>query len=133
MNTVPRILVVDDEAAFCELCAGWLAAAGYQVESAGTLADAQSTLVSFDADLVLLDLSMPPSYDPADTLAQMARLGTRPIIVLTGHAQRELALQATARGAWDFLAKPVDPELLAVVIRRALAQRHLTQALQRLQ
>ncbi len=47
------------------------------------------------------------------------------MIILTGHAERQLALDAIVQGAWDFIAKPVDPDLLAVVIKRALSKHQL--------
>ncbi len=54
-----------------------------------------------------------------------------PVIVLTAHAEHELALRAVAAGAWDFLAKPVEPELFRFAVSRALhkaaLERELTQ------
>ncbi|WP_097459248.1 sigma-54-dependent transcriptional regulator [Mangrovitalea sediminis] len=132
MSTPARILLVDDEPAFCELCAGWLSQAGYQVATAGDLEEAGRLVSQVDPDLVLLDLSLPPSFDPQHTLSSLARFGDRPVIILTGHAQRELALEAIDRGAWDFLAKPVDPDMLAVVVRRAVGKHQLTRELDRL-
>ncbi|EKE77126.1 sigma-54-dependent transcriptional regulator [Gallaecimonas xiamenensis] len=127
-----RILLVDDEIAFCELASDWLSDDGYQVQSAHSLAGAQQCLADFDADLILLDLALPPQMDPNHTLAALPSLGDRPVIILTGHAERQLALTAMAAGAWDFLAKPVDPDMLAVVIRRALTKQNLTRELSRL-
>lgn len=127
-----RILLVDDEVAFCELASAWLEEDGYQVKSAHNLDQARSQLASFDADLILLDLALPPQMDPSHTLEALPSLGDRPIIILTGHAERQLALNAMARGAWDFLSKPVDPDMLAVVIRRALTKQNLTRELGRL-
>ena len=115
-----RILLVDDEPAFRQLAQSWLQSSGYQVHTAADLASARTALRAFEADLVLLDLSLPPEFDPQHTLAALAEFNSRPVIILTGHAERQLALDAIALGAWDFIAKPVDPELLAVVIKRAL-------------
>jgi two-component system NtrC family response regulator len=52
-----------------------------------------------------------------------------PVIVLTGHADHEYALRAAESGAWDFLAKPVDPDMLRFVAGRAIRQRRLEQEL----
>ena len=104
------ILLVDDEPAFCQLAQNWLQQSGYQVETAADLAEARQRLRQFDADLILLDLSLPPEFDPQHTLAALAEFNRRPVIILTGHAERQLALDAIARGAWDFIAKPVDPD-----------------------
>jgi len=115
-----KILLVDDEPAFCELCALWLTQAGYEVESCGDAETAQALFGSHSFDLVLLDMALPPSFLPEDTLSLISGFAEVPVIVLTGHAERELALNSIAAGAWDFLAKPVDPEMLAVVVKRAL-------------
>ncbi|WP_445767114.1 sigma-54-dependent transcriptional regulator [Rheinheimera sp.] len=120
-----NILLVDDEPAFCQLAQNWLQQSGYQVETAADLTEARQRLSQFDADLILLDLSLPPEFDPQHTLAALAEFNRRPVIILTGHAERQLALDAIARGAWDFIAKPVDPDLLAVVIKRALSKHKL--------
>ena len=120
-----RILLVDDEPAFCQLAQSWLQHSGYQVQTAADLAGAKMILPSFKPDLVLLDLSLPPEFDPQHTLSQLSAFTQQPVIILTGHAERQLALDAIALGAWDFIAKPVDPDLLAVVIKRALTKQQL--------
>lgn len=120
-----RILLVDDEPAFCQLAQSWLQHSGYQVQTAADVNAAKRLLHSFKPDLVLLDLSLPPEFDPQHTLNQLTDFTQQPVIILTGHAERQLALDAISRGAWDFIAKPVDPDLLAVVIKRALTKHQL--------
>lgn len=127
-----KILLVDDEPAFRQLAQSWLNQSGYQVETAADLNSARSKLEGFDADLILLDLSLPPQFDPQHTLEALPDFSSRPVIILTGHAERQLALDAIARGAWDFIAKPVDPDLLAVVIKRALNKHQLDTELKQL-
>jgi two-component system response regulator AtoC len=130
--TQNKILLVDDEPAFRELASRWLANQDYHVKTAGSLEEARSALASFDADLVLLDLSMPPHFDPQVTLDSMADFDGRPVIIITGHADRDLALKAVALGAWDFIAKPIDPDMLAVVVRRAITKTTLERELNQL-
>jgi two-component system NtrC family response regulator len=130
--TQHKILLVDDEPAFRELASRWLANQDYHVKTAGSLEDARHALASFDADLVLLDLSMPPHFDPQITLDSMADFDGRPVIIITGHADRDLALKAVALGAWDFIAKPIDPDMLAVVVRRAITKTTLERELNQL-
>ncbi|WP_116474158.1 sigma-54-dependent transcriptional regulator [Zobellella maritima] len=126
---LPRILLIDDEPAFCTLCGQWLSAAGYQVETGAELSALETRLQTFDADLILLDLSLPPHFDPMHTLAALPRFADRPVIILTGHGERELALEALRQGAWDFLTKPIDPDMLAVVVKRALTKHQLAREL----
>ena len=130
--TQNKILLVDDEPAFRELASRWLANQDYHVKTAGSLEEARHALASFDADLVLLDLSMPPHFDPQITLDSMADFDGRPVIIITGHADRDLALKAVALGAWDFIAKPIDPDMLAVVVRRAITKITLERELNQL-
>ncbi len=130
--TQNKILLVDDEPAFRELASRWLANQDYHVKTAASLDEARSALESFDADLVLLDLSMPPHFDPQVTLNSLGDFDGRPVIIITGHADRELALKAVSLGAWDFIAKPIDPDMLAVVVRRAITKTTLERELNQL-
>ncbi|MDX1391314.1 MAG: sigma 54-interacting transcriptional regulator, partial [Rheinheimera sp.] len=127
-----RILLIDDEPAFRQLAQRWLEQSDYEVHTAADLPAARDQLSRFDADLILLDLSLPPHFDPQHTLQALAEFNSRPVIILTGHAERQLALDAIALGAWDFIAKPVDPDLLAVVIKRALNKHQLDTELKQL-
>ena len=81
---------------------------------------ARAAFAAAPADLVLLDLAMPPHHDPEAGLALIPAFSPAPVVVMTGHADHALALKAIEAGAWDFLAKPVDPDLLRVVVARAV-------------
>ncbi|MCX4027453.1 sigma-54-dependent Fis family transcriptional regulator [Endozoicomonas sp. SM1973] len=119
-----HILVVDDEPAFCELCKLWLVQQGYTVSVASDTEQARQILVKQTIGLILLDLALPPSFTPEEGL-QLIPECEAPVIVMTGHADRELALTAIKNGAWDFLAKPIDPDMLAIVVKRALVKHEL--------
>ncbi|MBF0428993.1 MAG: sigma-54-dependent Fis family transcriptional regulator [Magnetococcales bacterium] len=115
-----RILLVDDDTLFRTLCAQWLRDLGHEVLEAG---DPETALHQFRVglpDLVLLDLVMPPEHAVMAGMALVTQFSRVPVIVTTGHADRENALLAIERGAWDFLGKPLDPDLLRIVISRAL-------------
>lgn len=123
-KTQGSILIVDDEPAFVRLCSDWLSELGHSVESA---TDPQEALIRFkdgSFDIVLLDLALPPSFQPQEGLDLIGEFASIPVIVLTGHGDRDLALKAVGLGAWDFLTKPVDPDILKIVIGRAL-EKHL--------
>jgi two-component system NtrC family response regulator len=115
-----RLLLVDDEPAFQRLGGAFLRDAGYEVAVAGDGEQALQACAHRQPEVVLLDLAMPPHRDPEIGLELIARLPPVPVIVLTGHGERELALRAAELGAWDFLAKPVDPDMLRFVVARAL-------------
>jgi len=127
-----RILLVDDEPAFLRLAGAWLSTQGYEVVTAENAGEAQVRFAAARPQLVLLDLVMPPERTPEAGLALIPGFNSVPIIVLTAHAEHELALRAVAKGAWDFLAKPVEPELLKFAVSRALAKGALERELAQL-
>ncbi|WP_337879527.1 sigma-54 dependent transcriptional regulator [Rheinheimera sp.] len=128
-DVAAKVLIVDDEPAFRLLAERFLQQQGYQVVSTASVDDAMVQLGLFDADLILLDLALPPHFDPQQTLNLVPQLASRPVIILTGHAERDLALKAISQGAWDFIAKPIDPDLLAVVVKRAVTKHQLEKEL----
>lgn len=127
-----HILLVEDEAVFRALCAGWLRDLGHRVTEAANPEEAMAHFRRTPPDLVVLDLVMPPDHTVEAGLERIPCFSGVPVIVTTGHADRENALLAVNRGAWDFLGKPLDPELLRVVIGRALEKASLEKELRRL-
>jgi len=123
------ILLADDEPAFQRLTAGWLRSLGHEVTTVGDGNAARQAFAEHGADVVLLDLAMPPHHDPEVGLALIPAFAPAPVVVMTGHADQPLALKAIETGAWDFLAKPVDPDMLKVVVERALERARLARDL----
>lgn len=127
-----HILVIDDEPAFVRICKGWLSEQGYHVSTADSAESAKAQYAQTEFDLVLLDLAMPPSMSPEEGLSLLPEFRKTPVIILTGHAQRDLALRAIEAGAWDFLAKPLDPAMFRIVIQRAAEKQSLEKEIQQL-
>jgi two-component system NtrC family response regulator len=127
-----RILLVDDEPAFLRLASAWLEKHGWAVATASSAAEAREAFIRTRPDVALIDLVMPPERTPEAGLGLLPIFAGVPVIVLTAHSDHELALRAVAAGAWDFLAKPVEPELLRFVVSRALAKSALERELARL-
>jgi DNA-binding NtrC family response regulator len=120
------LLLVDDDAAFRDVYRELLAGDGYHVEQAGTAPEALARFEKSSARLVVLDLMLPPS-GRAEEGAALAEslLALRPaakIIVVSGAGETPLALHLVQRGVYDFLAKPVDPDVLLAVVERAAAR-----------
>ncbi|ONG47263.1 sigma-54-dependent Fis family transcriptional regulator [Pseudoroseomonas deserti] len=115
-----RLLLVDDEPAFCRLAAAWLERAGHRVVVAHDPEQAAARFAETAPEVVLLDLVMPPRLVPEAGLDLIPGFASVPVIVMTAHAEHDLALRAVERGAWDFLGKPVEPELLSFAVARAL-------------
>ena len=128
-SPIGHVLLVDDEPAFQRTGAAWLQGLGHRVTVAGDTKTALERFADARPDVVLLDLVMPPSLTPEAGIALINQFVTTPVIVITGHADHELALQATEAGAWDFIAKPVDPDMLRLIVGRAVQKARLEQEL----
>ncbi|MBU1816627.1 MAG: response regulator, partial [Gammaproteobacteria bacterium] len=120
-----HILLVDDEAAFQRLGGAFLRNLGHTVSLAGDGDQALAAFAKQRPELVLLDLAMPPHMDPEKGLELIPRFARVPVVVLTGHGDHALALRAAELGAWDFLTKPINPEMLQFVVARGLRKARL--------
>jgi two-component system nitrogen regulation response regulator NtrX len=119
------ILVVDDEKSVRDSLRMILTYARYEVEMAEDGAKALSTLDSRPIDMVLLDIKM-PGMDGIEVLEMMLKKNPElPIVIISGHGTIETAVEATKKGAFDFLSKPLDRDRLLVTVRNALEQRKL--------
>ena len=122
-ETRPKLLVVEDDAGL-QAQLKW-AYEDFDVLVTGDRATALATLRAEMPDVVTLDLGLPPDPDGVtegfavlDEI--MALKPDTKVIVASGHGARESALQAIARGAYDFYQKPVDIDALGLIVRRAL-------------
>ena len=115
---MPTLLIVDDEANIRSSLHGALGREGYQVDEAETLAAGRAKLREA-YDLVLLDVWLPDGSG-LDLLAEIrASAPETVVIVMSGHATIDVAVQATRLGAYDFMEKPLSLEHLLVVLRNA--------------
>ena len=127
---LPKLLVVEDDAGL-QAQLKW-AYEDFEVVSATDRTSAIAALRSEEPAVVTLDLGLPP--DPDGTTEGFAVLdeimALKPdtkVIVASGHGARESALDAVARGAYDFYPKPVDIEALGLIVRRAFALHRIEQ------
>src|SRR5712692_3908036 len=119
------ILIVEDDADLGFLLQEVLKREGHRVEIAETGAAALARLQRGTYDLVLLDLRLPDG-DGLELLPRYQELAPDvPIIVMTAFNTRQIALEATHRGAYDFFRKPFEIQEVQIVIRRALERRQL--------
>ncbi|MEZ5979707.1 MAG: sigma 54-interacting transcriptional regulator [Planctomycetota bacterium] len=118
-------LVVDDEAYVRDSISRVLASEGWRADTAADVDEALARLGSVRFDVVVSDLSM-PGGDVFALLDGMRAAGDRtPVVVITGVGTVKQAVAAMKSGAHDFLQKPVDPEELLVVARRAAEHRRM--------
>lgn len=129
MNDSARILLVDDEPRFCESLSQILSLSGYNVTISYTGKEAVGLLEHNTFDLLLLDVVLPdmPGYQIMDSLKDEG-LATA-TIMLTGNATVETAVEALKKGAYDYLKKPLDHELLFNTIRKAMKHSRLEKEL----
>ena len=120
-----RILVIDDEAGIREGCRRVLTGEGFEVDMAP---DGEAGLGLFRAgqyDLMLVDLRM-PGLSGMELLGALRGLDPDAVaVIITAYASLDTAVEATKRGAYDYLAKPFTPDELTAVTTRALAHRRL--------
>jgi two-component system, NtrC family, nitrogen regulation response regulator NtrX len=116
-----KILVVDDEVGIRELLSEILKDEGHDVVQAENAAEARAARLIGRPDLVLLDIWMPDT-DGITLLKEWARNGqlTMPVIMMSGHATIDTAVEATRIGATDFLEKPVGMQKLLAAVRKSL-------------
>jgi DNA-binding NtrC family response regulator len=121
-----KIAIVDDEADMRQSISQWLALSGFDTE---TYASAEEALRRIGADfpgIVLSDVRMPGM----DGMAFLKRLVTLdsglPVILITGHGDVPMAVEAMRLGAFDFLEKPFNPDRMTELAKRATTQRRLT-------
>jgi two-component system, NtrC family, nitrogen regulation response regulator NtrX len=120
-----RILVIDDEAAIRESLKMTLEYEGYEFVPAATGQEGLALAEREAPDLVLLDVKM-PGMDGLEVLERLRNMNdTLPVLVISGHGTISTAVEATKKGAFDFIEKPFASDRVLVSIRNALDQRQL--------
>ena len=123
MSQSANVYVIDDDPAMRDSLDFLLGAAGFSVRLFDSAQDFLDALANLDAGCVLTDVRM-PGIDGMELLRKL-NSGARklPVIVMTGHGDVPLAVEAMKLGALDFLEKPFDDERLVGMIETALAQK----------
>jgi two-component system nitrogen regulation response regulator NtrX len=120
-----RILVVDDEQGIRHVLAQLLEYEDHEVRAASSAGEALSIYPEFQPDLTFMDVKM-ARMDGLEALTRIRDLDPAALVVMiSGHGTIETAVEATRRGAYDFLEKPLDTDRILLVLRNALHQRGL--------
>src|SRR5215472_51270 len=114
-----RILIVDDEPNMRRILASNLRLDQHQIWEAGGVDEAQRSLASNDFDVVITDQKMPDGEGLTVLASAQEADPTLPVILLTAVATIELAVESMRSGAFDFLTKPFQPEVVRATVRRA--------------
>lgn len=122
-----QILVVDDEERIRQSLNGVLKDEGYEVLEVKDGAQALKQIEVEPPDLILLDIWM-PGMDGMETLERIKKqIPNLPVIMISGHANIELAVKATKLGAYDFIEKPLSLEKVLLAVNNALVFSRLEQ------
>jgi two-component system response regulator HydG len=121
----PRILVVDDDVDGLAVLKTRLVHAGYEVETAESAEKALARLKAFGPDMIVTDVRM-AGMTGLDLLARVkTSMPAVEVVVMTAHDDMQTAVTAMKSGAFDFLAKPVDPKALVRLAERCCKEREL--------
>jgi two-component system phosphate regulon sensor histidine kinase PhoR len=135
--TEPRILIVDDDPALLEALpeALRLRMRGLTVETCDSAPGALGKIAHEDYDAIVTDIKM-PGMDGLALLDEIQKMRPEtPTILITGHGEHDLAVQALRRGAYDYIQKPIDRDYFTASLARAIEKRGLARhiELQRLE
>jgi DNA-binding NtrC family response regulator len=120
-----RILIVDDEFSVRDSLLNWFRKDGYQVRAVGNATEALRSLQDERADVALVDIKM-PGMDGMELQEHIHRIDPQiAVIMITAFASVETAVRALKQGAFDYVTKPIDPDELSHLVKRALDTRRL--------
>jgi len=127
-----HVLIVDDEQDIREGSQRILSRMGFEVSLASRGDEGLEKLKETEAAIMLLDLKM-PGMDGMDVLARVGEIDPDVlVIVITGYATVETAIQAMKQGAYDFIPKPFEPDQLRIIVNRAAEKVRLKKEAQQL-
>ena len=126
MNT-PSILIVDDDAALLQALpqALYLRLGAIQIDTSDSAFKALQLAQEHDYDAIITDIKM-PGMDGLALLAKLQEVRPQtPVLLITGHGEENIAIQALRGGAYDFIQKPIDRDYVVASLRRAIQTHQL--------
>ncbi len=127
MNDKPHILIVDDDTALLQALpqALYIRMNEVEIDTSDSALEALDLLQRNDYDAIVSDIKM-PGMDGLALLAKVQELRPEtPTLLITGHGEHDLAVQALRGGAYDFIQKPIDRDYFVAALRRAIHTRQL--------
>ena len=131
-RTTGKILIVDDEAVVRDSLIKWFDMEGYCIQAVASAREALRTVKPGDWDVALIDIKM-PGMDGMELERRLRAIDPGlTLIMMTGYASVETAVQALKDGVYDYITKPVDPDELMHLIARAMEIRRTKKEVVRL-
>ena len=121
-----RIAIVDDEQDMRQSISQWLALSGFETETFGSAEDALRVIGAGYPGIVVSDIRMPGMDGMVFLKKLMALDSALPVILITGHGDVPMAVEAMRIGAYDFMEKPFNPDRMTDLAKRASETRRLT-------
>jgi DNA-binding NtrC family response regulator len=125
MSKTMKIAVVDDEKDMRQSISQWLALSGFDTETFGSAEEALKSISPEYPGIVVSDVRM-PGMDGMQLLRKIKSIdSTLPVIMITGHGDVPMAVEAMRVGAFDFLEKPFNPDRMTELAKKATQARRL--------
>ncbi len=126
MARAMKVAIVDDEQDMRQSISQWLALSGFDTEAFGSAEDALKVIGAEYPGVVVSDIRMPGMDGMTFLKRLMSMDSTLPVIMITGHGDVPMAVEAMRLGAYDFLEKPFNPDRMTELAKRATQARRLT-------
>src|SRR6201987_351025 len=118
-----KLLIVDNELSVRDSLGKWFREEGYEIGTAESASDALTRMAENKWDLALLDIKM-RGTDGIELQRRLRELDPDLIVIMmTGYASVETAVEALKNGAYDYVTKPLDPDEIAHLVKNALSHR----------
>lgn len=121
-------LLIEDDITFCLMLKTWLKKKGIQTESASTISSAKNMIERNSYDLILSDLRLPDGSGMDVLEWTHSKKKEIPFIMLTGYADIQTAVDSIKKGAFDYIPKPINPDILLEKIQEALSSKKEAEA-----
>jgi two-component system, NtrC family, nitrogen regulation response regulator NtrX len=119
-----KILVIDDEKSIRNSLRDILEYEKFEVNEAADGSEGLELVKKNEYDVILCDIKM-PRMDGIEVLENIMKLCDTPVVMISGHGNIETAVEAIKKGAFDYIAKPLDLNRMLITIRNALDKGHL--------
>src|SRR6516164_4793981 len=131
-KTKGRILIVDDELVVRDSLGKWFTSEGYTARPTGGAREALEVIQQAEFDVALIDIKM-PGMDGMELQGRLREADPDlTVVIMTGYASVDTAVQALKRGAYDYITKPVDPDELSHLVSNALEHKRASREVARL-
>ena len=127
METQGKLLIVDDELSVRDSLGKWFREEGFEIGTAESASDALTRMAENKWDLALLDIKM-RGTDGIELQRRLHEMDPNLVVIMmTGYASVETAVTALKNGAYDYVSKPLDPDEIAHLVKKALAHKRAEQ------